>query len=57
MEVIGHQTVADDPHGHTGAGLPDEGHHFFTFGGVRRTAEWISGYLRRPLAVGEPVLK
>jgi methylenetetrahydrofolate reductase (NADPH) len=33
---------------------PIDGLHVFTFGGVGRTAEWISGYLRRPLAVGEP---
>ncbi|MBV8456314.1 MAG: hypothetical protein JO122_06835, partial [Acetobacteraceae bacterium] len=26
---------------------PIDGLHIFTFGGVRRTAEWISGYLRR----------
>jgi len=25
---------------------PIDGLHLFTFGGVRRTAEWISGYLR-----------
>jgi hypothetical protein len=31
---------------------PIDGLHVFTFGGVRRTAEWISGYLHRPLAVG-----
>jgi methylenetetrahydrofolate reductase (NADPH) len=37
-------------------GRPIDGLHVFTFGGVRRTAEWINTYLRRPLAVGESVL-
>jgi methylenetetrahydrofolate reductase (NADPH) len=34
---------------------PIEGLHVFTFGSVRRAAEWISSYLRRPFAAGEPV--
>lgn len=33
--------AAEDPGG------PIDGLHIFTFGGVRRTAEWISTYLRR----------
>ena len=33
-----------------------DGLHIFTFGGIRRTAEWINGCLRPPLAVGEPLL-
>jgi methylenetetrahydrofolate reductase (NADPH) len=40
--------AGEDPAG------PIDSLHLFTFGGVRRTAEWISGFLRRPLAVGEP---
>jgi methylenetetrahydrofolate reductase (NADPH) len=35
-------------------GSPIDGLHVFTFGGVRRAAEWIRGYLRRPLVAGEP---
>ena len=49
--LIGALVAEEEP------GRPIDGLHVFTFGGVRRTAEWISGYLRRPLAVGEPVLK
>jgi methylenetetrahydrofolate reductase (NADPH) len=49
--LIGALVADEDP------GRPIDGLHVFTFGGVRRTAEWIGGYLRRPLAVGEPVLK
>jgi methylenetetrahydrofolate reductase (NADPH) len=49
--LIGGLVAEEDPR------RPIDGLHVFTFGGVRRTAEWISGYLRRPLAVGEPVLK
>jgi methylenetetrahydrofolate reductase (NADPH) len=45
--LIGALVADEDP------GRPIDGLHVFTFGGVRRTAEWISGYLRRPLAVGE----
>ena len=47
--LIGALVAEEEP------GRPIDGLHVFTFGGVRRTAEWISGYLRRPLAVGEPV--
>jgi methylenetetrahydrofolate reductase (NADPH) len=34
---------------------PIDGLHVFTFGGIGRTAEWITGYLRRSLAGGESV--
>ena len=47
--LIGALVEEEDPR------RPIDGLHVFTFGGVRRTAEWINGYLRRPLAVGEPV--
>ena len=49
-ELIGALAAAEDPR------WPVYGLHVFTFGGVRRTAEWIRGYLRRPLAVDEPLL-
>jgi methylenetetrahydrofolate reductase (NADPH) len=48
--LIGALVAEEDP------GRPIDGLHVFTFGGIRRTAEWISGYLRRPLAPGEPLL-
>lgn len=35
-----------DPH------WPIDGLHIFTFGGVRRTAEWITGYPRRETSAG-----
>src|SRR6516165_7787822 len=44
--LIGALVAEEEP------GRPIDGLHVFTFGGVRRTAEWISGYLRRPLAAG-----
>src|SRR6516162_2020581 len=44
--LIGALVAEEEP------GRPIDGLHLFTFGGVRRTAEWISGYLRRPLAAG-----
>jgi methylenetetrahydrofolate reductase (NADPH) len=44
--LIGALVADEDPRS------PIEGLHVFTFGGVRRTAEWIGGYLRRPLEVG-----
>jgi methylenetetrahydrofolate reductase (NADPH) len=44
--LIGALVAEEDPR------WPIDGLHVFTFGGVRRTAEWISGYLRRPLEVG-----
>jgi methylenetetrahydrofolate reductase (NADPH) len=44
--LIGALVAEEDPR------CPIDGLHVFTFGGVRRTAEWISGYLRRPFAVG-----
>jgi methylenetetrahydrofolate reductase (NADPH) len=49
--LIGALVAEEDPR------WPIDGLHVFTFGGVRRTAEWIGAYLRRPLVVGEPVLK
>jgi methylenetetrahydrofolate reductase (NADPH) len=47
--LVGALVAEDDPRG------PIDGLHVFTFGGVRRTAEWISGYSRRALAAGKPV--
>jgi methylenetetrahydrofolate reductase (NADPH) len=44
--LIGALVADEDPRS------PIDGLHVFTFGGIRRTAEWISGYSRRPLAVG-----
>ena len=46
--LIGELVAGED------ARAPVAGLHVFTFGGVRRAAEWIRGYLGRPLAVGEP---
>ena len=48
--LIGVLVAEEDPR------WPIDGLHVFTFGGIRRTAEWITGYLRRPLAGGESVL-
>jgi len=48
--LIGALVAEEDPR------WPIDGLHVFTFGGIRRTAEWITGYLRRPLAGGESVL-
>ena len=48
--LIGVLVADEDPR------WPIDGLHVFTFGGIRRTAEWITGYLRRPLAGGESVL-
>ena len=48
--LIGALVAEEDPR------WPIDGLHVFTFGGIRRTAEWINGYLRRPLAGGESVL-
>jgi methylenetetrahydrofolate reductase (NADH) len=47
--LIGALVAEEDPR------RPIDGLHVFTFGGLRRTAEWITGYLRRPLAGGESV--
>jgi methylenetetrahydrofolate reductase (NADPH) len=47
--LIGALVAEEDPR------RPIGGLHVLTFGGVRRTAEWVSGYLRRPLPAGEPV--
>jgi len=47
--LIGALVADEDPR------CPIDHLHVFTFGGIRRTAEWIDAYLRRPLAVGEPV--
>jgi methylenetetrahydrofolate reductase (NADPH) len=47
--LIGALAAEEDPR------CPIDHLHVFTFGGIRRTAEWIGGYLRRPLAAGEPV--
>jgi methylenetetrahydrofolate reductase (NADPH) len=47
--LIGALVAEEDPR------WPIDGLHVFTFGGIRRTAEWIGGYLRRPLAAGQPV--
>jgi methylenetetrahydrofolate reductase (NADPH) len=49
-DVLIRALVADED-----ARWPIDGLHVFTFGGVRRAAEWMGGYLRRPLAAGEPV--
>ena len=43
--LIGALVAEEDPR------WPIDRLHVFTFGGVRRTAEWISGYSRRPLSV------
>jgi len=48
--LIGVLVAEEDPR------WPIDGLHVFTFGGIRRTAEWITGYLRRPLAGRESVL-
>jgi methylenetetrahydrofolate reductase (NADPH) len=47
--LIGALVAEEDPR------WPIDGLHVFTFGGIRRTAEWIRGYLHRPLAGGESV--
>jgi methylenetetrahydrofolate reductase (NADPH) len=47
--LIGALVAEEEP------GSPIDGLHVFTFGGVRRAAEWISGYLHRPLAPGEAI--
>jgi methylenetetrahydrofolate reductase (NADPH) len=43
--LIGALVADEDPR------WPIDGLHVFTFGGIRRTAEWVSGYLH-PLEVG-----
>jgi len=47
--LIGALVAEEDPR------WPIDHLHVFTFGGVRRTAEWITGYRRRSLAPSEPL--